>query len=448
MLDLSTKTGCMKHAAIVILGGSGDLAKRKLIPALEELWKSGQIGDGVHLTGCGRSAYSNTDYRAHIGVCDQFAEMIDWHQGIKGLKQHLKQKGDYKRVIFFLALPPGVYGETAHELYEEGFAKEAVLIIEKPFGYNLETARQLNHSLSQYYAEEQIYRIDHYLAKEAIQNILVFRFANALFEPIWNNSHIQSIQISASEEIGVENRGAYFDDAGIIRDMIQNHLTQLLCLLTMEAPVSLDPKEIQIEKTQLLKALRVSRCHRGQYQGYHSEKGVKPDSLTETYAEMELFIDNFRWTGVPIHIRTGKSLNRKGTEIAVVFKPLPHILFNKEGKISRNRIIFKVQPVSGIIIDFSTKIPGGEMKIEDTNLAFCYRDIFQGKIPEAYQKLLLDAMKCDRTLFVTAEETELSWHKYQDFLEFEKPTLYEKGKLPEPVLFKDWTNFEKYVPFC
>ena len=262
---------------------------------------------------------------------EDFAELLYYHQGLAGVKDFIFSLKEFERVIIFFSLPPKVYGETAAELSGEGFSKETTLIIEKPFGYDIESARELNRDLQHYFDELQIFRIDHYLAKEAVQNILVFRFANALFYPVWNSRYIESIQINALEDIGVEDRGAYFDGAGIIRDMVQNHLMQLLCLLTMEAPVTLEAEEIRNQKMQVLKALEVKRWAKLQYKGYLDEKGVPEGSRTETYAELELTINNFRWTGIPIYVRTGKAVGRKGTEIGIRFKQGPKLLYNNDG---------------------------------------------------------------------------------------------------------------------
>ncbi len=302
----------LNSSAIVILGASGDLAKRKLIPALIELYRNGTVERDCIVIGSGRTAYSNQDFREHIELDPDYNENVFYHPGIKGLSSYVNSLGNFDQIIIFMALPPRVYGQTAEALYEEGFRENVRLIIEKPFGNDYETARELNRHLKEFYSEKQIYRIDHYLAKEAVQNILVFRFANNIFYPVWNNGYIESIQITAFEEIGVESRAAYFDKSGIIRDMVQNHLLQLLALVTMEAPVSLDPEDIRFQKMNILKALQVHDCHIQQYDGYREEEGVDKGSQTETYAELKMSIDTFRWNGVPIYIRTGKAVGREG----------------------------------------------------------------------------------------------------------------------------------------
>lgn len=438
----------VSHSAIVILGASGDLAKRKLIPALATLFEQGEIDDTNVIVGSGRTEYTPEEFRTRFDVSADFARLLHYYVGVKGLKSFVDSKGRFDQVIVFMALPPSVYGERAQELYDEGFRGETRIIIEKPFGYDYQSARKLNEDLHKVYDESQIFRIDHYLAKEAVQNILVFRFANNLFHPIWSAASIESIQISAYETIGVEDRGAYFDGAGIIRDMAQNHLMQLLCLMTMEAPVSLDAEDIRAQKVDVLKTITIEEVHRYQYEGYHAEKGVRPDSTTETLAEIKLAINNFRWTGVPVYVRVGKALDRKGTEIGIQLKPLPQILFNQEGKVQANRIIFKIQPAEGIILDLSSKKPGSEIRLARTTMKFCYEDEFDVEIPEAYQKLLLDALRGNKTLFVSAEETEMSWKKYADFLDRGEIGLYKPGTPPPSKLGCSWIDFDRYGSAC
>jgi len=435
-------------SAIVILGASGDLAQRKLIPALQRLHLQGSLEGLTAIVGEGRSELTTETFRSKFTSSDGFSALLSYHQGISGLRQHVQSRGSFSRIIVFMALPPAIYGATAAELAAEGFGEESILVVEKPFGHDLESARQLNRDLARHFDERRIFRIDHYLAKEAVQNILVFRFANSVFYPVWNSRYIESIQINASEEIGVEGRGAYFDDAGIIRDMVQNHLMQLLCLVTMEAPATLDAEEVRCQKLSILKSLRVADCRRMQYRGYHQEKGVTPGSATETYAELKLFIDTFRWVGMPIYIRTGKALDRRGTEIGVQFRGLPRLLFNREGQVEPNRIVFKIQPAEGIVLDLSSKAPGDGVRLTDTSMKFCYRDAFEGEIPEAYQKLLLDAIRGDRTLFISAEETELSWQRLAPALGAGDLGYYDRGTDPASQLCGDCIDFGKYASVC
>ena len=435
-------------SAIVILGASGDLASRKLIPALARLFEKGEIDAESVIIGSGRTPYSDDEFRALFEVSEAFGQLLRYHQGIPGLRALVDGFGEFARIIFFMALPPKAYAATAENLAKEGFGREATLIIEKPFGYDHDSSRQLNAQLTENFDESQIFRIDHYLAKEAVQNIMVFRFANSIFNPIWNSNYIESIQINAFESIGVENRGAYFDGSGTIRDMVQNHLMQLLCLIAMESPVSLNAEDIRTQKLNVLKCLRIEESHRAQYHGYHEEDGVAPGSTTETFAEMSLSINNFRWTGTPVYIRAGKALNRKGTEIGIKFKPLPRLLFNETGSVPANTIIFQIQPSEGIVVDLSSKIPGSEGRITRTNMKFCYSDSFTEEIPEAYQKLLLDALKGNRTLFVSAEETELSWRMIEPFLDAGALEGYDRGVVPESRLDLNWIEFERFCPIC
>ena len=438
----------MGNYAVVILGASGDLARRKLVPALQVLYNRGNLDGSAFVVGLGRTPFTDESFRARFALSAPFAERLFYHQYVAGLKKYLSEKGSFSRIIFFLAQPPEAYAATARELHAEGFGKESSLIIEKPFGYDYRSASELNKALAACFDESAIFRIDHYLAKEAVQNILVFRFANALFYPVWNSRYLSSIQINALEEIGVNERGGYFDKAGIIRDMVQNHLLQLLSLLTMEAPVSLAANDIIRQKIDLLRTVTVAEAHRFQYHGYRAEKGIAHESTTDTYAELKLFINNFRWSGMPVYIRTGKGTNRRGTEIGIRFKPLPRVLFNMHGDLAPNRIIFKIQPAEGIIVDLSTKLPGSGDVLAGTHLNFCYRDAFPSAIPEAYQRLIADATAGDRTLFVSAEETETAWRLLDGVLDKGDIGFYDRGTLPQSKLDAAWIDFEKYATLC
>jgi glucose-6-phosphate 1-dehydrogenase len=445
---LEIKADKLRRAAIVILGATGDLAKRKLIPALVKLHDINEIDNSCLIIGSGRTELDDESFRDKFELKSELSSILYYHQGIDGLKSYIESKGSFDNIVIFMALPPKAYEKTTLELYEEGFREEIRIVIEKPFGYSYESAKELNKNINQYYDDSQIYRIDHYLGKEPVQNILVFRFANFLFSQIWSKEYVESIQINAFEEIGIESRGTYFDKAGIIRDMVQNHLTQLLCLLTMETPVNLDPEEIRIQKMNILKVLSVKSCRRFQYAGYQNEKDVDPESTTETFADIELRIENHRWYDVPVYIRTGKALQRKGTEIGVTFKKLPRILYNAEGKINPNRIIFKIQPSEGIVVDLVSKVPGNAIEVDNTNMSFMYKDSFTQDIPEAYQKLLFDALQGDRTLFVSAEETELSWKVFDSILDKGEVRMYKKGSVPCPCFCEEWIDFENYKTVC
>lgn len=438
----------LTKSAIIIIGASGDLAGRKLIPALDALFVQGKICSSCVVVGTGRSQFSDQQFRDRFNVSEEFKERLFYHQYVNGLKHYLKSKGHFSRLIFFLSQPPSAYIQTARDLVSESFGSEASIIIEKPFGYDFRSAHELDNELASCFSESQIYRIDHYLAKEPVQNILFFRFANTAFIPAWNNHYIESIQINALEKIGIVERGAYFDKAGIIRDMVQNHLLQLLCLLTMETPSTLNPEDIGQQKISIMKSMRVTECHRYQYEGYHDEQGVDSMSSTETFAELKLEINNLRWAGTPVYIRCGKAVHRNGTEIGITFRTLPRVLFNENGDIGPNRIIFKIQPSEAIILDLMSKVPGVGQKITDTQMNFCYRDSFKNEIPEAYQRLLYDALRGDHTLFVSAAETETAWKIFDDVIDKGKVGFYNKGQLPQSKMNVSWIDFDKYVPFC
>ncbi|MFP4681180.1 MAG: glucose-6-phosphate dehydrogenase [Chitinispirillaceae bacterium] len=436
------------NCAIVILGASGDLTRRKLVPALEALYHQGKINKSNIVVGAGRTPFTHEEFRNRFSTDPQFASQLYYHQYISGLKEFIFSKGQFEKVVVFLSQPPAAYAPTARELIADGFGKETSIVLEKPFGYDFASARELNRKLEACFDESQIYRIDHYLAKEAVQNILVFRFANSLFYPVWNSRYIESIQINALEEEGIVERGAYFDRAGILRDMVQNHLLQLLSLVTMEAPVSLDSEDIRAKKIDILRTMQITSCSRFQYEGYRKEKGVANDSNTETYAELKLNINNFRWTGTPVYIRTGKAMHRRGTEIGIRFRELPKLLFNENGKLDQNKIIFKIQPAEGIILDLSTKIPGSDVSLAGTHMNFCYKDSFGVTNPEAYQKLLFDVLAGDHTLFVSATETEVAWKLFGDVLDKGEVRPYTPASLPPNSFNLDWIDFDTYMPLC
>ncbi|KMQ53006.1 Glucose-6-phosphate 1-dehydrogenase [Chitinispirillum alkaliphilum] len=438
----------ISNCAIIILGASGDLARRKLIPALHELYNQGKIDDTSIIVGSGRTYFDDEKFRQRFEVNQSFARMMYYHQYIAGVKKFVQSKGNFSKVIIFLSQPPSAYGPTARELVAEGFGNEVSLVIEKPFGYDYRSARELNRELNACFSENQIFRIDHYLAKEAVQNILVFRFANSIFFPVWNSHYIEFIQINALENQGIVERGGYFDKSGIIRDMVQNHLLQLLCLLTMEAPVSLDAEDIRNQKKNILRSITITGCNRFQYEGYRQEKAVARDSQTETFAELSLKINNFRWKNTPIYIRTGKALHRQGTEIGIRFRPIPNLLYNTSGDLKQNQIVFKIQPSEGIIIDLSAKTPGAEGSISGTHMNFCYRDSFPSKIPEAYQRLLYDVLKEDHTLFVSASETEIAWSLIDGYLNNGELRYYKPGSTPPGLFNVDWIDFDSYTRLC
>jgi glucose-6-phosphate 1-dehydrogenase len=434
--------------AIIILGASGNLALKKLMPALHRLHQRGELAGCSLVVGAGRTPFTDEQFRQRFGFTDAFGEMLFYHQGIAGLKKYLAGKGTFSRVIIFFALPPDTYAATAREVAAEGFCEDASIIIEKPFGSDFESAHSLNREFSRCFSEEQIFRNDHYLAKEAVQNILVFRFANALFEPVWNSRYIESIQINACEEATAADRAQYFDKAGIIRDMVQNHLMQLVCLIAMDAPETLGAEEVRKRKMEILRALSIRECRRSQYEGYREEKGIASGSATETFAELSLEIGNERWAGTPVFLRTGKALHRTGTEVGIRFKAPLSTLFSGTGAANRNVIVFKIQPAAGIVFGLSGKSPGTDIKITDTRLTFCYHKAFSAEIPEAYQKLLLDAVRGDHTLFVGARETEESWRVLGSVLDKGPCGTYKKGTMPPAGLGVEWIDFDSYASEC
>jgi glucose-6-phosphate 1-dehydrogenase len=431
---------------LIIFGGSGDLAKRKLFPALANLLFKKQMPAKFKILAVGRkpmeiqALLSMGKFPADFAGHFHYVQTDYSPEGIAKLKQVCDEvcakEGIPPNYLHYLAIPPGGYAEVAHALKKGGLVHPSKgknwsrLVVEKPYGRNLRSAIELNESLLSGFAEKQIYRIDHYLGKEAVQNLLVFRFANSVFEPVWNHYHIDNIQINSSESLGAEDRAEYFDQSGVLRDMVQNHLMQIFCLVTMEPPVNLSADAIRDEKVKVLRALRPidplaspPAAVRGQYgagevkgqptRNYRQEKNVPADSSTETFVALRMNIDNPRWAGVPFYLRSGKRMARKGTEVVVTFKRLPHALFGSRGQAAQsNRIVFKIQPQEAILLELTSKNPGQSFELSDTSMNFCYSDHFDTSA-DAYERLLLDAVLGDPTLFVRSDETELSW-KYLD----------------------------------
>lgn len=446
--------------AMVIFGASGDLTRRKLLPAVYSLARDRLLPESFAVVGYARRPYTDETFRERVREgCDsharrrpvdatlweRFAPGISYVQGTFGepegyrkLKAHLeeldKARGIKGNRLFYLATPPSSFAEILKNLREEGLLDDdegqgfSRVIIEKPFGRDLETALTLNTAVSQYLREDQTYRIDHYLGKETVQNIMVFRFANGIFEPLWNKKHIDHVQLTVAESIGMEGRGRFFEEAGILRDIIQNHLFQILSLMAMEPPVSLEANAIRDEKVKLLRSLRPVDLDnfekdviRGQYStgsvagseaaAYLDEPGVEEGSTTETFAAMKLFIDNWRWAGVPFYLRAGKRLPKKVVEFAIHFKQAPQALFRDvlPRGTSSNCLVVRVQPDEGISLTFDSKVPGPSMQIHPLNMEFRYGSTFGAAPPEAYERLLLDAMLGDSTLFIRDDEIELAW---------------------------------------
>ena len=440
--------------ALVIFGAAGDLTWRKLVPALYDLACDGHLPRPFHLVGLDKKGLSDDAFRKHLkeGV-SRFARHEDvgadvWKDfaasfhfieadfgdaaAYEALGKHLEglaEDGRPPQVIFYLATPPSLVEPIAGGLEASGLAAlPARIVIEKPFGRDLASARQLNATLTGLFDESQIYRIDHYLGKETVQNILAFRFANALFEPVWDRHYIDHVQISVTETVGVGHRAGYYERAGALRDMIQNHLLQLLCLVAMEPPVSFEADEIRSKKSDVLRAVRpipegevFDWTARGQYgpgwiegehaPGYRSEPDVAADSRTETFAALQLHVDNWRWQGVPFYLRTGKRLPRRDSEVVVQFRPVPHTPFRPHRRVAwePNRLILHIQPDQGIVIQMDAKQPGPGMRIRPVNLKFSYEEAFGDSTPEAYETLLLDVMEGDATLFMRADQEEYAW---------------------------------------
>ena len=451
---------------VVIFGVTGDLAHRKLVPALYNLSVDGLLPANFNLIGFARRDYTDSSFRAEFKesvskfsrrksvneeVWGEFAKHSFYHRsafddpaGYERLRDRLdaldNESGMKANRVFYLATSPDYFSTVAEQLKAVGLLDPIVdprtglphhrarVVIEKPFGHDLESARTLNRKLSSCMSEEQIFRIDHYLGKETVQNLLVFRFANGIFEPVWNHKYIDHVEISVCETVGVENRAGYFDTAGILRDIVQNHVLQLLCLVALEPPTAFEADAVRDEKVKVLKSVRrfqksdvLSKVIRGRYQsgailgnpvqGYLAEPGVNTESETETYVALELSIDNWRWAGVPFFLRAGKRLPKRVTEISIHFKNVPHRLFQDEDvrQIAPNILSFQIQPDEGIALKISAKPPGAQVRVQQVNMQFDYSTSFGQQPPEAYERLLLDAMKGDATLFTRSDEIEQAW---------------------------------------
>jgi glucose-6-phosphate 1-dehydrogenase len=430
--------------SIVIFGASGDLTERKLIPSLFNLYRKDRISKRFRIVGYGNTAFSDEQFRAHLkeGMeefasykykkeeWDKFAASLTYRQGrytdladFKKLANFLKEweNGAGSR-IYYMATPPEVFPNIidllalTDQLEEQNGWRRVV--IEKPFGTDLASARSLNAQIHKALHERQIYRIDHYLGKETVQNILVARFANTIFEPLWNRNYIDHVEITVAEEVGVEHRARFYDQVGVLRDMFQNHLLQLTSLVAMEPPVSFDATALRNEKVKVLTAIQpikeddvLRKTVRGQYKGYRKEEGVDPQSMTPTYATVRLQIDNWRWQGVPFYLRSGKCLKEKLSQITIEFKEPPHLLFPRsKERLTPNMLVLYLQPDEGMHWRFEAKVPDTAMEMRSVDMEFHYADSF-GKtaIPEAYERLLLDVMTGDASLFTRADEVETAW---------------------------------------
>ncbi len=430
------------NCLLIIYGGSGDLAKRKLFPSLSNLQLKKQMPKRYKIIAVGRKDVQADELLSMGKYSDGFRKNFLYVQtdydpaGVAKLKaiceQVCAEEGIEPNYLHYMAIPPKGYSDLARAISQGGLIHPpknrnwSRLVVEKPYGRDLASAIELDESLLAGFAEKQIYRIDHYLGKETVQNLLVFRFANSVFEPIWNHHYIEHVQISGSEMLGVEERADYFDKSGSLRDMVQNHLMQILCMVTMEPPVNLSAESIRDEKVKVLRAMRPLDLAaqppvavRGQYgpgivkgvavPGYREEKGTAPETSTDTFVALRLHIDNLRWAGVPFYLRSGKRMGRKGTEVVVTFKKLPHVLFNaRDHEAEPNRIVFKIQPQEAILLELTSKNPGQSFELTDTSMNFCYSDLFD-TTADGYERLLLDSVLGDPTLFVRSDETELSW---------------------------------------
>jgi glucose-6-phosphate 1-dehydrogenase len=433
-------------ATVVIFGASGDLTQRKLVPALHTLSCRQMLAPETHVIGVSRSEFSDEQFRERLykgvveysraetspeNICQlwpSFAEKYTYMPGdLSDLETYRRLGGRLERfdeefatqgnVLFYLAVPPVLYTMIVDRLGKAGLNRGGRgwrrVIIEKPFGHDLASAHQLNDQIQAVFDEDQIYRIDHYLGKETVQNIISFRFANAIFEPIWNRNYIDHVQISVAESVGVGHRAGYYEGAGVLRDMFQNHLMQLLALTALEPPVAFEAGALRDEKAKVLGAISPITEHvRGQYREYRDEEGVSSDSDTATYAALKLWVDNWRWRGVPFYLRSGKRLALRTTEVAIQFKCVPHLMFNIEpGKdIAANVLSLCLQPNEGIHLRFQAKEPGAGMQTRRVTMEFHYAEHFgAGALPDAYERLLLDALKGDASLFARADEIELAW---------------------------------------
>lgn len=466
-----------ENQILIIFGVNGDLSKRKLLPALLHLYVDGLLPDKFAVVGSGSDEKTEETFRNDVqnhllqfakdtveqypGETAEFLKILYYKkvnnrakEDFAGLKEYTsalcKKMEIAENIIYYFSIPPFMYEVVAGHLLDYEMNSETSgwkrLIVEKPFGYSYETAVELDDKLHRGFLEHQIYRIDHYLGKETVQNIMVTRFANGFFEPVWNRSYVDRVEITASEKIGVGDRGGYYDTSGALRDMIQNHLLQVLAVVAMDPPAVFDSNSIRNETVKVLQALRpikeseISKyVVRGQYTeglrrgvkmpAYRDEKDVPADSKTETYVAMKLFVDNWRWTDIPFYIRTGKNLPVRVTEVVIHLKPAPLQLFKQRCSSSpTNMIILRIHPDAGIAVDFGMKIPGAGYKVQNVNMDFHYSDLTQSKIPEAYERLLLDCMIGDSTLYARADAVQASW-------KFVDPILKEWKENPDIPLY-------------
>jgi glucose-6-phosphate 1-dehydrogenase len=434
----------MSHT-LVIFGASGDLTSRKLIPALYSLYQKGRLPEATRVVGVSRTRFTHEAWREELSqttakfggqafdrrTWDAFADRLFYQPGdidqpdsFASLSQLLDEleRGASCNRIYYLATAPQLYEATIAQLGAAGLAEETCgirrIVVEKPFGTDLASAQALNRALHQVFAEQQVYRIDHYLGKETVQNLLVLRFANSIFEPLWNRNYIDHVQITVAEEVDVGRRAGFYDRAGVLRDMFQNHLLQLLMITAMEAPARFTADFIRDEKVKVLRAIKpltaddvAKNTIRGQYAGYLQAEGVQPLSQTATFAALKLSIDNWRWNGVPFYLRSGKAMSCRTTQIVIQFRQPPVMIFEggPRSHLDTNKLVIQIQPAEGIQLHFQTKVPDAGMRLQTTDLDFKFAREFRGAMPDAYQRLLLDAMTGDASLFARSDEAETAW---------------------------------------
>jgi len=468
-------------SSVVIFGVTGDLSRKKLMPAIYDLANRGLLPPGFSLVGFARRDWDDQDFESVVhdavkqyartpfseDVWRHLAEGIRFVQGAfddgdafdmlaATLHELDRTRGTGGNHAFYLSIPPGAFPTVLQQLHRSGLCKQQGsewrrVVIEKPFGHDLGSAKELNRLVGEVFPPSSVFRIDHYLGKETVQNLLALRFANQLFEPIWNSHYVDHVQITQAEDIGVGGRAGYYDGIGAARDVIQNHLLQLMALTAMEEPVSFEPKDLRTEKTKVLSAVQIPKdlageTARGQYAagwqggvkvpGYLEEDGISASSDTETYAAVKLTVDTRRWAGVPFYLRTGKRLGKRVTEIAVVFKRAPHLPFahTDTEELGSNALVIRVQPDEGTTIRFGSKVPGPTMEVRDVNMDFSYGQAFTEASPEAYERLILDVLLGEPSLFPQDEEVELSW-KILDPIE--KAWARVRSQ-PDPYLSGTW----------
>ena len=449
----------LEACALVIFGASGDLTQRKLVPALLSIFRRGLLPEEFFILGCARSRMTDRQFRSKLrseltqqadsvprGIIDVFLKRcyylagdysdLDFYGSLgKRLEELDKQYSDTGNRIFYLSTPPSLFEIIVQRLGTLGMTSEPQdgsrwvrVVVEKPFGHDLESALELDSKIAGVLKESQIYRIDHYLGKETVQNLLMFRFANVVFEPIWNRRYVDNVQITVAETLGVEHRAGYFEQAGQLRDMFQNHMMQMLALVAMEPPASFDADRVRDEKVKLLRSIRslepgeldrsIVRAQYGsgvvgdtQVVGYRRDDGVSPESRVETYVAAKIMLDNWRWQGVPFYLRSGKRLARRISEIAITFKEVPHLLFAevKSEHLLSNVLVLNIQPEEGVSLTVQAKRPGPEVHMIPLTLDFHYRSLFGKALPEAYERLLVDCISGDQTLFIRRDEVAVAW---------------------------------------